>query len=121
MLVVRQILIANVNTETEFMLDCQMEELNEGGLLFLQRQPNLRMRLCHGNTLTAGVILNGLPADVHEIFLTGATSKLGRAVSIYLATHGVRVLVRTSGNYKAAHHQSCSFLHAEVLSSQHGT
>jgi hypothetical protein len=71
----------------------QMEELNEGGLLFLKRQPNLRMRLCHGNTLTTGVILNGLPIEVEEIFLTGATSKLGRAVSIYLATHGVRVLV----------------------------
>lgn len=70
-----------------------MEELNEGGLLFLKRQPNLRVRLCHGNTLTAGVILNGLPIEVEEIFLTGATSKLGRAVSIYLATHGVRVLV----------------------------
>jgi hypothetical protein len=62
----------------------QMEELNEGGLLFLKRQPNLRMRLCHGNTLTTGVILNGLPIEVEEIFLTGATSKLGRAVSITL-------------------------------------
>ncbi|KAG0556439.1 hypothetical protein KC19_11G054100 [Ceratodon purpureus] len=74
----------------------KMEELNEGGLLFLKRQPNLQMRLCHGNTLTAGVILNGLPIEVEEIFLTGATSKLGRAVSIYLATHGVRVLMLTT-------------------------
>lgn len=72
-----------------------MEVLNEGGKLFINRLPNLRMRVCHGNTLTAAVILNGLPKDVTEIFLTGATSKLGRAVSLYLAQRGVRVLVRS--------------------------
>ncbi|CAK9223339.1 unnamed protein product [Sphagnum troendelagicum] len=76
----------------------KMEELNEGGTLFLKRQPNLRMRICHGNTLTAGVILNGLPKHVTEIFLTGATSKLGRAVSLYLACRGVKVLMLTSSH-----------------------
>lgn len=47
----------------------------------------------HGNTLTAAVMINKIPKEVTEIFLTGATSKLGRAIGLYLCTRGVRVLV----------------------------
>lgn len=71
------------------------ESLNGGGKLFLQRNPDLKVRLVHGNTLTAAIILRELPDDVAEIFLTGSTSKLGRAISIYLALKGVRVLMLT--------------------------
>lgn len=57
----------------------------------------MRMRVVHGNTLTAAVILHRLPADCGEVFLTGGTSKLGRAVALYLIRKGVRVLVRSKG------------------------
>jgi hypothetical protein len=66
-----------------------MEELNEGRTLFLKCQPNLQVRICHGNILTVGVILNELSKHVTEILLIRATSKLGRAVSLYLARRGV--------------------------------
>nr|KAJ0204708.1 hypothetical protein LSAT_V11C500248870 [Lactuca sativa] len=46
----------------------------------------------HGNTLTVVVILNEIPQDVEEVFLTGATSKFGRVIAIYLARSKVRVL-----------------------------
>ncbi|XP_071733408.1 very-long-chain aldehyde decarbonylase CER3-like [Rutidosis leptorrhynchoides] len=71
------------------------EELNGGGKLFVTKLPDLKVRVVHGNTLTAAVILNEIPKDVKEVFLTGATSKLGRAISIYLARHKVRVLMLT--------------------------
>ena len=48
----------------------------------------------HGNTLTAAVILNEIPSNVKEVFLTGATSKLGRAIALYLCRKKIRVLVR---------------------------
>jgi len=50
----------------------------------------------HGNTLTAAAILHKLPSGVKEIFLTGATSKLGRAIALYLAARGVRVVMYTT-------------------------
>ncbi|KAJ9559493.1 hypothetical protein OSB04_004653 [Centaurea solstitialis] len=56
---------------------------------------NKVLRVVHGNTLTAAVILNEIPQDVEEVFLTGATSKLGRAIALYLARRGVRVLMLT--------------------------
>ncbi|KAI4335487.1 hypothetical protein L6164_014127 [Bauhinia variegata] len=71
------------------------EALNGGGKLFVDKHPNLRVRVVHGNTLTAAVILNELPQGVEEVFLTGATSKLGRAITLYLCRKKVRVLMLT--------------------------
>ncbi|CAN8248407.1 unnamed protein product [Cochlearia groenlandica] len=71
------------------------EALNGGGTLFVNKHPDLRVRVVHGNTLTAAVILNEIPEDVKEVFLTGATSKLGRAIALYLCRRGVRVLMLT--------------------------
>jgi len=71
----------------------QNEALNGGGTLFVNKHPDLRVRVVHGNTLTAAVILNEIPKDVKEVFLTGATSKLGRAIALYLCRKKIRVLV----------------------------
>ncbi|XP_062163217.1 very-long-chain aldehyde decarbonylase CER3 [Alnus glutinosa] len=71
------------------------EALNGGGTLFVNKHPNLKVRVVHGNTLTAAVIINDLPKDVEEVFLSGATSKLGRAIALYLCRRRVRVLMLT--------------------------
>ncbi|XP_057544264.1 very-long-chain aldehyde decarbonylase CER3-like [Amaranthus tricolor] len=71
------------------------EALNGGGTLFVNKHPNLKVRVVHGNTLTAAVILNEIPDHVGEVFLTGATSKLGRAIALYLCRKHVRVLMLT--------------------------
>jgi hypothetical protein len=71
----------------------QNEALNGGGTLFVNKHPDLRVRVVHGNTLTAAVILNEIPSNVREVFLTGATSKLGRAIALYLCRKKIRVLV----------------------------
>ncbi|KZV29589.1 protein ECERIFERUM 3 [Dorcoceras hygrometricum] len=71
------------------------EALNGGGKLFVDKHPDLKVRVVHGNTLTAAVIINEIPEDVTEVFLTGATSKLGRAIALYLCRKGIRVLMLT--------------------------
>ncbi|XVF34313.1 hypothetical protein REPUB_Repub18cG0049000 [Reevesia pubescens] len=71
------------------------EALNGGGTLFVNKHPDLKVRVVHGNTLTAAVILNEIPKDVKEVFLSGATSKLGRAIALYLCRRRVRVLMLT--------------------------
>lgn len=72
------------------------EGLNGGGVLFVESMKDLRVRVVHGNTLTAAAILDKIPPGTREIFLTGATSKLGRAIALYLCARGVRVLMLTS-------------------------
>ncbi|XP_039686501.1 very-long-chain aldehyde decarbonylase CER3 [Medicago truncatula] len=71
------------------------ESLNGGGKLFVDKHPNLRVRVVHGNTLTAAVILDEIPKDAKEVFLTGATSKLGRAIALYLCQKKVKILMLT--------------------------
>lgn len=78
------------------MTPLQNESLNGGGTLFVNKHPDLRVRVVHGNTLTAAVILNEIPLNVTEVFLTGATSKLSRAIALYLCRKRVRVLVSSS-------------------------
>ncbi|CAK9171356.1 unnamed protein product [Ilex paraguariensis] len=71
------------------------EALNGGGTLFVNKHENLKVRVVHGNTLTAAVILSEIHQDIGEVFLTGATSKLGRAIALYLCRRRVRVLMLT--------------------------
>jgi len=72
------------------------EALNGGGQMFVDKHPDLRVRVVHGNTLTAAAILRKIPSGVKEIFLTGSTSKLGRAIALYLSARGVRVVMYTT-------------------------
>jgi hypothetical protein len=72
------------------------EALNGGGALFVKNHPELRMRVVHGNTLTAAAVLQKVPPSTKAAFVLGATSKLGRAISLYLAAKGVRVTMVTA-------------------------
>mmetsp|Transcript_30914 Transcript_30914/g.100644 ORF Transcript_30914/g.100644 Transcript_30914/m.100644 type:complete len:632 (+) Transcript_30914:219-2114(+) len=72
------------------------EAVNGGGAIFTKEMPDLRVRVVHGNTLTAAAILRKLPVGTKEVFLTGATSKLGRALALYLSARGVLVRMYTS-------------------------
>jgi len=71
------------------------EALNGGGALFVKNHPDLSVRVVHGNTLTAAAILKTIPAVVRKAFVLGATSKLGRGISLYLAKRGVTVVMLT--------------------------
>lgn len=71
------------------------EAMNGGGRLFVKKHEDLKVRVCHGNTLTTAVILQELPKDVSEVFLSGATSKIGKAIALYLCRKQVRVMMLT--------------------------
>jgi len=71
------------------------EFLNRGGAVFVEEMPDLKVRVVHGNTLTTAVLIKTLPKGLTQVFLTGATSKIGKAMAIYLAESGVRVMCLT--------------------------
>lgn len=77
------------------------EHVNGGGAKILEALPEAvreRISLVHGNTLTAACIANELAEGTEEVFLTGATSKLGRALSLWLCRKGVRVTMMTTSD-----------------------
>nr|GFB20272.1 protein eceriferum 3-like [Tanacetum cinerariifolium] len=43
------------------------EALNGGVKLFVKKLPDVKVRVVHGNTLTATFILNEIPKDIGEV------------------------------------------------------
>lgn len=78
--------------------------INHGGADLLPILGNRKIRLVHGNTLTAAAVwkaLTGHTKPTDEIFMTGATSKIGRALCVLLARRGntVRMLTQCEKRY----------------------
>jgi NADP-dependent 3-hydroxy acid dehydrogenase YdfG len=47
------------------------------------------------------VILNEIPSNIREVFLTGATSNLGRAIVMYLCRNNATVRLPSSISLRA--------------------
>jgi predicted amino acid dehydrogenase len=78
------------------------ERITQGGNLIVEHLGDrLRVPIIHGDTLTAAVVFQQvlLARDNYKIkspvFLTGSTSKIGRAVALSLAKQGIEVLMYT--------------------------
>jgi len=75
------------------------EWLNRGGKDLLPLLEGRKLRLVHGNTLTAAAVWRALelhtsPTD--EVVVTGPTAKIGRVLSLLLARRGNKVRLLTS-------------------------
>lgn len=84
------------------------EQLNGGGKAIVEAleadrdgKP-LGLSVVHGNTLTAACVIRSLPQGTDEVVLTGATSKLGRAIALHLCQRGVRVLMVSKSDKRVA-------------------
>lgn len=78
------------------------KKVSDGGALIVKELGDrLRVPIVHGDTLTAAVVIKQVLALIEKyqiatpVFLTGSTSKIGRATAIKLAQSGVRVLMYT--------------------------
>lgn len=78
--------------------------LNGGSTLLEQIKPCNKTKFVHGNTLTTGVVINKLTQFKSDkinisnewIYLIGSTSKIGRALVIYLLKKGYKVIMFTT-------------------------
>lgn len=72
------------------------EFLNCGGRDLVEKLPG-QMRITHGDHLTAAAVVETvLQLRQDKIFMTGATSKTGRAVALGLLLRGVKVLCHST-------------------------
>lgn len=78
------------------------EWLTQGGKWIVdQLGVHLKIPVVHGDTLTATVIVKQvLKAEVMSVFITGATSKIGRAVVLALASKKINVIMFTSSKQR---------------------
>ncbi|EHA8587100.1 very-long-chain aldehyde decarbonylase GL1-5 [Cocos nucifera] len=71
----------------------QAKELNGGGELYIQKYPQLKVRIVDGSSLAAAVVINSVPVGTKQIFLTGSVSKVARAIAFTLCKRGIQVMM----------------------------
>ena len=88
------------------------EFINRGGEDIIARVPLRQLRLIHGDTLTSAAVIARLKAlhvadaapteRFDQVVVTGATSKIARAVCLFLAQHRVRTHMITPSKERFA-------------------
>ncbi|KAK6283189.1 hypothetical protein POUND7_017014 [Theobroma cacao] len=87
----------------------QHEELNGSGELYIQRHPQLRIKLVDGSSLAAAVVVNSIPKETTQVLLTGRISKVGYAIALALCQKGVQVAAMNEDEYQKLQHSDCQF------------
>ncbi|GJN20836.1 hypothetical protein PR202_gb08262 [Eleusine coracana subsp. coracana] len=77
----------------------QAHNLNENGELYLQKYPNLRVRLVDGTSLAAAVVVNSISQSTDQVVLVGKVSKVARAVATALCKKNVKVIMTNKQDY----------------------
>ncbi|KAL5990365.1 hypothetical protein ACLOJK_011265 [Asimina triloba] len=70
----------------------QGEELNKNGELYLQKHPNLKVKIVDGSSLAAAAVLNNIPQDTSRVLLRGKLTKTGYAVALALCQKGIQLI-----------------------------
>lgn len=59
----------------------QQEDLNRNGELYIQRHPQLKLKVVDGSSLAATVVLNSIPAETTQVVLRGKLGKVAYAIA----------------------------------------
>ncbi|KAI5344698.1 hypothetical protein L3X38_012575 [Prunus dulcis] len=77
----------------------QGEELNRYGGLYVQRYPELKMKVVDGSSLAVAVILNSIPKGTTEVLLRGKLTKVAYATAFALCQKGIQVATLNQTEY----------------------
>eukprot|EP00249_Psilotum_nudum_P028849 c38812_g1_i1 orf=404-2272(+) len=68
------------------------ETLNGGGEQFVTMHKELKIPIINGSTLTVSAVVKRIPKETREVFIVGASTKIGRGIALYLSKRGMKVL-----------------------------
>ncbi|XP_044361758.1 very-long-chain aldehyde decarbonylase GL1-5-like, partial [Triticum aestivum] len=71
----------------------QSQSLNGSGELYLQKFPNLGVKLVDGTSLAAAAVANNIPQGTDQVLLSGNISKVARVVAASLCKKIIKVLL----------------------------
>ena len=69
----------------------QGEEVNMNGELYIQRNPNLKIKVVDGSSLAVAVILNSIPKGTTKVLFRGKLSKVAYFTALALCQKGIQV------------------------------
>ena len=69
----------------------QGEEFNKTGETYIQKYPQLKIKLVDGSSLAVAVVLNSIPKGTTQVFLRGNLTKVAYAIANALCERGIQV------------------------------
>ena len=69
----------------------QGKELNKYGGLYVQRNPQLKIKVVDGSSLAAAIVLNSIPKGTTQVLLRGKITKVVCAIAVDLCKRGIQV------------------------------
>uniref|UniRef100_A0A5B6ZZW7 Protein ECERIFERUM 1-like n=1 Tax=Davidia involucrata TaxID=16924 RepID=A0A5B6ZZW7_DAVIN len=78
----------------------QGEELNRNGELYIQRNPQLKIKVVDGSSLAVAVVLNSIPKGTTQVLLRGNLSKIAYSIAFALCQRGIQVATLYESEYE---------------------
>ena len=69
----------------------QSTELNEDGEFYIQKFPNLKLRVVDGSTLAIAIVLMNVPQGTTRVLFRGKVTKVACVVASVLCKRGIHV------------------------------
>ncbi|OMO90152.1 hypothetical protein COLO4_19320 [Corchorus olitorius] len=76
------------------------EELNRYGGVYVQKHPQLKVKLVDGSSLATAAVLNTIPKGTTQVLLRGNLTKVAYAVAFALCQKGIQVAVLREDEYE---------------------
>ncbi|KAA8520393.1 hypothetical protein F0562_014649 [Nyssa sinensis] len=69
----------------------QGEEFNRNGELYVQRNPQLKIKVVDGSSLAVALVLNSIPKGTTQVLLRGKLTKIAYSIAFALCQRGIQV------------------------------
>ncbi|CAN4099558.1 unnamed protein product [Withania somnifera] len=78
----------------------QDEELNRNGELYMERHPNIKIKVVDGSSLAVAVVLNSIPKGTTEVLLRGNLTKVAFSLASALCQRDIKVATLYRSDYE---------------------
>ncbi|XP_010535406.1 PREDICTED: protein ECERIFERUM 1-like [Tarenaya hassleriana] len=78
----------------------QGEELNKNGKEYIEKHPELRVRVVDGSSLAAAVVINSIPKGTTDVVMRGSLTKVAYAIASALCRRGIQVTALRRNEYE---------------------
>ncbi|XP_028805886.1 very-long-chain aldehyde decarbonylase CER1-like [Neltuma alba] len=78
----------------------QGEELNKCGEIYIQRYPQLKVKIVDGSSLVVAIVLNSIPKQTSQVVLCGSCTKVSLAIATALCQRNIKVITTCKDNFE---------------------
>ncbi|XP_028785540.1 very-long-chain aldehyde decarbonylase CER1 [Neltuma alba] len=78
----------------------QAKELNKCGEIYIQRYPQLKVKIVDGSSLVVAIVLNSIPKQTSQVVLCGSCTKVSLAIATALYQRNIKVITTCKDSFE---------------------